>query len=267
MWVQWMKELLRDSATPIPNAMSRVQRQVLAHYSLVEPQISNPKIILRSSSAADLVAGHVSPDGKLLGDTGMDPWAWNYGGHQFGVWAGQLGDGRAISIGQLVNSVGDPWEVQLKGNEFIIIKGAGLTPFSRSADGFAVLRSSIREFIASEAMYFLGIPTTRALALIGTDSNVIREAIETGAVVVRVSHTWIRFGNFELFYSRGDIEGLRTLADFTIKHFFPEKENTYMAFLESVFQRTALMIAKWQAIGFCHGNNFSLNHFRGDEYG
>jgi uncharacterized protein YdiU (UPF0061 family) len=195
-----MKELVRDSATPIPNAMSRVQRQVLAHFSIVEPQISNPKLILSSSSAADLVKDHLSPEGKIISDTGGDPWAWNYGGHQFGVWAGQLGDGRAISIGQLVNSAGDPWEVQIKGNKPIVIKGAGLTPYSRNADGFAVLRSSIREFLASEAMHFLGIPTTRALALLETDSNVIREEVESGAVVYRLSPTWIRFGNFELLY-------------------------------------------------------------------
>jgi uncharacterized protein YdiU (UPF0061 family) len=200
VWVQWMKELVRDTATPIPNAMSRVQRQVFGHYSLVEPQISSSKLLLSSSSAADLVAEHLSHDGKVITETGNDPWAWNYGGHQFGVWAGQLGDGRAISIGQLVNSFGNPWEVQLKGNTDCLIQGAGLTPYSRSADGFAVLRSSIREFLASEAMHFLGLPTTRALALIGTDSNVIREEIETGAVVVRLAPSWIRFGNFELFY-------------------------------------------------------------------
>ena len=115
VWVHWIKELVRDSATPIPNSLSIVQRQVFAHYSLVEPNISNPKVILSSNAASDLVADHVSPQGKVLIGTGNDPWAWNYGGHQFGYWAGQLGDGRAISIGQLVNSKGDPWEVQFKG--------------------------------------------------------------------------------------------------------------------------------------------------------
>ena len=116
VWVHWMKELVLDAATPLPNNMSKVQRQVFAHYSLVEPQISNPKLILSSTSAANLVEEHISSDGRLLIRNENHPWAWNYAGHQFGVWAGQLGDGRAISIGQLVTSKGDPWEVQLKGN-------------------------------------------------------------------------------------------------------------------------------------------------------
>ena len=133
------------------------------------------------------------------------------------------------------------------------MKGAGLTPFSRGADGYAVLRSSIREFLASEAMYHLGIPTTRALTLMETDSNVIREEIEKGAVVVRLAPTWIRFGNFELFYARGDLEGLKTLVDFTMKHFIIS--NSYLDFLEEVIKKTAFMIAKWQAIGFCHGKS------------
>ena len=119
-----MKELMRDSATPIPNAMSKVQRSVFAHYSLVEPQISNPKLILSSESAAELVSGHLSPEGKVLGLKETDSWAWNYGGHQFGTWAGQLGDGRAVSIGQLINSQGCPWEIQFKGNIYrLICKG------------------------------------------------------------------------------------------------------------------------------------------------
>ena len=140
-----------------------------------------------------------------------------------------------------------------------------MTPFSRGGDGYAVLRSSIREFIASEAMFHLDIPTTRALSLMGTNTKVIRESIESGAVVIRLAPTWVRFGNFELFYSRGDIAGLRSLADFSIQHFFPDNKNGYLGFLETIVDRTAFMIAKWQSIGFCHGIYIVLMK-RGDEY-
>ena len=144
----------------------------------------------------------------------MQPLARLYGGHQFGVWAGQLGDGRAITLGEITNQRGEPWEIQLK--------GAGQTAYSRFADGRAVLRSTIREFLASEAMDALGIPTTRALAMVANDEQVIRESIETAAIVVRLAPSFVRFGSFEIFAARGEHDALRMLADFIIDRFYPE---------------------------------------------
>ncbi|WP_213958667.1 MULTISPECIES: YdiU family protein [unclassified Variovorax] len=179
---------------------------------------------------------------------GMAPLASVYSGHQFGVWAGQLGDGRAIMLGQTETG----FEVQLK--------GAGLTPYSRMGDGRAVLRSSIREFLCSEAMHGLGIPTTRALCVTGSDARVRREEIETAAVVTRTAPTFIRFGHFEHFWANDRLDELRTLADFVIDRFYPECRltgrfggNAYAAFLEAVSERTAALMAQWQAVGFCHG--------------
>ncbi|QYY32962.1 MULTISPECIES: protein adenylyltransferase SelO [Cupriavidus] len=176
-----------------------------------------------------------------------DPLATVYSGHQFGVWAGQLGDGRAIRLAQAQTDTG-PWEIQLK--------GAGLTPYSRMADGRAVLRSSIREYLCSEAMAALGVPTTRALSIIGSDAPVRRETIETAAVVTRLAPTFIRFGHFEHFAAHEDVAALRQLADFVINNFMPacrEAAQPYQALLREVSLRTADMVAHWQAIGFCHG--------------
>lgn len=179
---------------------------------------------------------------------GMRPLASVYSGHQFGHWAGQLGDGRAILLGELPGPSG-PLEVQLK--------GAGLTPYSRMGDGRAVLRSSIREFLCSEAMHALGIPTSRALCVTGSPGKVRREEIETAAVVTRVAPSFIRFGHFEHFSHSGQHAQLRTLADFVIDHFYPACReapgNPYAALLEAVSARTAEMVAQWQAVGFCHG--------------
>jgi uncharacterized protein YdiU (UPF0061 family) len=175
------------------------------------------------------------------------PLAAVYSGHQFGVWAGQLGDGRAILLGELDTPQG-PMELQLK--------GAGLTPYSRMGDGRAVLRSSIREFLCSEAMAALGIPTTRALVVTGSQQGVVRENIETAAVVTRMSPSFVRFGSFEHWYYRDKPEELRTLADYVINTFYPEllgAANPYKALLEEVTRRTAHMIAHWQAVGFMHG--------------
>ncbi len=170
-----------------------------------------------------------------------------YSGHQFGVWAGQLGDGRAILLGETSGQ-----EVQLK--------GAGLTPFSRMGDGRAVLRSSIREFLCSEAMQGLGIPTSRALCVTGSDAPVRRETLETAAVVTRVAPSFVRFGHFEHFCHHGLHTQLRTLADYVIDRFYPECRtdtqlagNPYANLLQAVTQRTAEMVAHWQAVGFCHG--------------
>lgn len=170
-----------------------------------------------------------------------------YSGHQFGNWAGQLGDGRALLLGDVATAQGRQ-EVQLK--------GAGLTPFSRMGDGRAVLRSSIREFLCSEAMHALGIPTTRALALVGSPQPVRRETIETAAVVTRVASSFLRFGHFEHFSYSGQHEALRALADHVIDHHYPacrEARNPYSALLQAVSERTAELVAQWQAVGFCHG--------------
>ncbi|GAB3360847.1 MULTISPECIES: protein adenylyltransferase SelO [Giesbergeria] len=182
---------------------------------------------------------------------GSAPLASVYSGHQFGHWAGQLGDGRAIWLGEVQTPTG-PLELQLK--------GSGRTPYSRGGDGRAVLRSSIREFLCSEAMHALGIPTTRALCITGSPEPVYRETRETAAVVTRVAPSFIRFGHFEHFAARQQWPELRQLADFVIDHYYPNcrhndrfNGNTYAALLHAVSQRSAQLVAQWQAIGFCHG--------------
>ncbi|MEM5563816.1 YdiU family protein [Psychroserpens sp. AS72] len=183
------------------------------------------------------------------------PYAMCYGGHQFGNWAGQLGDGRAINLFEVEHN-NKQWQVQLK--------GAGETPYSRTADGLAVLRSSIREYLCSEAMYHLGVPTTRALSLALSGDEVMRDmlydgnqAYEKGAIVTRVAPSFLRFGNFEIFAARQDHKTLKTLVDYTITHHFshlgkPSKEN-YIHFFAEVAQRTLDMIIHWQRVGFVHG--------------
>ncbi|KPN71123.1 YdiU family protein [Neisseria sp. 83E34] len=176
------------------------------------------------------------------------PLASVYSGHQFGVYVPQLGDGRAVLLGQSEDAQGKAWEWQLK--------GAGKTPFSRFADGRAVLRSSIREYLCSEAMHGLGIPTTRALCIAGSNDAVFRETPETAAVVTRISPSFIRFGHFEYFYHKGLHEYLQPLADFLIRHHFPEctqADQPYLALLQTISERTADLVAAWQAVGFCHG--------------
>ncbi len=166
-----------------------------------------------------------------------------YSGHQFGVWAGQLGDGRAILLGEL-----NGMEIQLK--------GAGLTPYSRMGDGRAVLRSSIREFLCSEAMAALHIPTTRALMITGSDKGILRESVETSAVATRMAPSFVRFGSFEHWFYRDKPEELRILADYVIHAFYPQladAPNPYKVLLAEVTRRTAHMIAHWQAVGFMHG--------------
>jgi serine/tyrosine/threonine adenylyltransferase len=200
--------------------------------------------MLASREGVEAFTGNLAIDGAR-------PLASVYSGHQFGVWAGQLGDGRAILLGELLTPVG-PQELQLK--------GSGLTPYSRMGDGRAVLRSSIREFLGSEAMWGLGIPTTRALCVTGSDAPVRREQVETAAVVTRVSPTFVRFGHFEHFSAREQHGELRKLADYVIDRFYPDCRggtkfagNAYAALLEQVSERTAAMVAQWQAVGFCHG--------------
>lgn len=179
---------------------------------------------------------------------GTQPLASVYSGHQFGVWAGQLGDGRAILLGETMAGL----ELQLK--------GAGSTPYSRMADGRAVLRSSIREFLCSEAMHGLHVPSTRALCVTGSDAPVYRETQETAAVLTRLAPSFVRFGHFEHFSHRGQLDQLKVLADYVIDRFYPQcracdkfSGNAYAALLEAVSERTAQLLAQWQALGFCHG--------------
>jgi serine/tyrosine/threonine adenylyltransferase len=248
-------------------------RQVYeAFYSRVSPRVcTSPRLVAWSSDTAKLLglgdqSGVINSDEEnsyaslLTGNAllpGMKPFAMCYGGHQFGHWAGQLGDGRAIGLGEII-SADQSWALQLK--------GAGLTPYSRTADGFAVLRSSIREYLCSEAMHHLGIPTTRALSLVLTGDSVVRDMFydghpkpEPGAVVCRVSKAFIRFGSFEIFSSRGDKTRLKELADYTIQNFYPEIDaqydgvDKYLQFYLEVVKRTAHLIAAWQGVGFVHG--------------
>ncbi len=252
-----------------------VSRQVHgALWSRVEPTpVAAPRLLAWSRPLArELGIDEAMADAEtasVLGGNaqwpGMAPYAANYGGHQFGNWAGQLGDGRAITLGELVGPDGRVHELQWK--------GAGPTAYSRRGDGRAVLRSSIREFLCSEAMHALGVPTTRALSLVATGDLVVRDMFydgnpkhEPGAIVCRVAPSFLRFGNFELPTSRGDSELLRTLAAFALQHFFahlgaPRRE-AYEAMLQEVSVRTAKLIAHWQAVGFVHGvmntDNMSL---------
>jgi uncharacterized protein YdiU (UPF0061 family) len=186
---------------------------------------------------------------------GGDTLAAVYSGHQFGVWAGQLGDGRAHLLGEIAGQWGR-WELQLK--------GAGPTPYSRRGDGRAVLRSSIREYLASHAMAGLGIPTTHALALVSAQDRVMRETLETAAVVARMAPSFIRFGSFEHWAARNAPQNLVALTDYVIQHFYPEcqvpepgvadtPEQRYVRFLREVVRRTAKLMAQWQLVGFCHG--------------
>jgi serine/tyrosine/threonine adenylyltransferase len=199
----------------------------------------DPVALAHEDFVAVFTGNHVPPRSQ--------PLAAVYSGHQFGHWAGQLGDGRAILLGEIAGPDG-PMELQLK--------GAGMTPYSRMGDGRAVLRSSIREFLCSEAMAALGIPTTRALMVTGSNKSVIRETMESAAVVTRMAPSFVRFGSFEHWRYRDKPEELRTLADYVIKTFYPElagAPNPYLALLEAVTRRTARMIAHWQAVGFMHG--------------
>ena len=249
-----------------PEIENKVRQVHGSFFSRVHPtRTANPKLLATSKEVLDMVGiseAEASSEyfsqvfsGNALTD-GMDPHAACYGGHQFGNWAGQLGDGRAINLGEVLGTEGDHLMLQLK--------GAGRTPYSRSGDGRAVLRSSIREFLCSEAMYHLGVPTTRALSLCTTGDQVMRDmfydgnpAYETGAVVCRVAPSFIRFGNFEIFTSRGQIEELESLLHFVIENYYPHlgepSPETYVEFFRRVVDATAEMIAHWQRVGYVHG--------------
>ena len=280
------RELPADEST-----LNRVRQVHGAAYSRVMPTATEaPTLIATAAEMLEMLwldsdlGGDESFVQAMTGNlvtAGMDPHAMCYGGHQFGNWAGQLGDGRAITLGEVLTAAA--------GRQTLQLKGAGPTPYSRTADGLAVLRSSIREFLCSEAMHHLGVPTTRALSVALTGDKVMRDmfydgrpALEQGAVVCRVAPSFIRFGNFEIFAARGDIDNLRRLADYTITTHFPElvdsangtvsdgtvsdgtvsdgavsnsnaTKDVYVNWLAEIAQRTADMIVHWQRVGFIHG--------------
>ncbi|HEY4437377.1 MAG TPA: protein adenylyltransferase SelO [Lelliottia sp.] len=221
--------------TPLTNARLIWHNASLANDLGVPPELFQPE------SGAGVWGGET-----LL--PGMQPLAQVYSGHQFGVWAGQLGDGRGILLGeqQLANGQTLDWH----------LKGAGLTPYSRVGDGRAVLRSTIRESLASEAMHALGIPTTRALSIVTSDTQIARETYEPGAMLMRIAQSHVRFGHFEHFYYRREPEKVRQLADFVIRHYWPQwadDADKYILWFRDVVTRTASLMACWQTVGFAHG--------------
>jgi len=228
-----------------------------ACYTRVEPtRVAAPKLLAWSDAMGEFL-GLSRPSAEsvdVLGGNrvlaGMQPYAARYGGHQFGHWAGQLGDGRAITLAEMIASDGSRQELQLK--------GAGKTPYSRTADGRAVLRSSLREFACSEAMFHLGVPTTRALSLVGTGEPVMRDmfydghpAPEPGAIVCRVAPTFVRLGNFQILSANDEIDALKRLADYVIREHFPGL--SYASWYPEVCRRTALLMVDWMRLGFVHG--------------
>lgn len=258
---RFVRELPAD-----PEAVNFCREVTGACYSRVKPaSVADPKLVAYASEVADLLGltdevcessefVEVFSGNRLL--DGMEPYAFCYGGHQFGSWAGQLGDGRAINLGEVINQHDQRWILQLK--------GAGITPYSRRADGLAVLRSSLREFLCSEAMHHLGVPTTRALSLVLTGETVVRDMFydghpkaEPGAIVCRLAPSFTRFGSFEIFSARGELDVLRQLVDYTIRtdfpHLGPPGPETYLAWFREVCDRTALMIVHWMRVGFVHG--------------
>jgi serine/tyrosine/threonine adenylyltransferase len=244
-----------------PNWQWRNRFQALGtdhHTELAPHPMAGPHWVAHSDACAELLG--LPADWRTHADwdsldvfsgnalwPGMQPLASVYSGHQFGVWAGQLGDGRALLLGE-VDTPSGPLEIQLK--------GAGTTPYSRSGDGRAVLRSSIREFLCSEAMHGLGIATTRALCITASNLPVQRETLETAAVVTRVAPSFVRFGHFEHFAQNEQPVALKRLADFVIDQYYADcrsAEQPYIALLSAVAKRTGELMAHWQSVGFCHG--------------
>lgn len=255
----FLKELPAD-----PNKGNSRRQVSNACYSFAEPtKTKAPKIVHHSPEVSNLLGIsdeevrsedflNVFTGNKIIENT--TPYAMCYGGHQFGNWAGQLGDGRAINLAEIIHN-DKQWAVQLK--------GAGVTPYSRTADGLAVLRSSVREYLCSEAMFYLGVPTTRALSVALSGDDVMRDvlyngnaAYEKGAIVCRVSPSFLRFGSYEIFSARKDDDTLKTLVDYTLKHFYPEckpNKEGYIQFFKAVSLKTLDMIVHWQRVGFVHG--------------
>lgn len=250
---------------PIFHSGSRSVRD--ACYSLVRPtSVSNPRLLAWSSplscalGLSDPTPENTNGIARVLSGneilSGMNPYAARYGGHQFGHWAGQLGDGRAITLGEFSDTTNHVWELQLK--------GAGRTPYSRNADGRAVLRSSLREFLCSEAMHHLGVPTTRALSIVLTGDQVLRDmfydgnaAEEPGAITSRLAPSFLRFGNFQILEDCGEFDLLKKLADYSIARHFSDMSSSspevYALWFEEICRRTAKLIVEWQRVGFVHG--------------
>ena len=250
---------------PDPNEQNEVRAVSNALFSYVNPtKPSNPKLIHASEEVAELVgisAEEIQSEAFLNAFSGKEilpdtrPYAMCYAGHQFGNWAGQLGDGRAINL----------TEVEHDNTFFTLqLKGAGKTPYSRTADGLAVLRSSIREYLCAEAMHSLGVPTTRSLSLMLSGDQVLRDilyngnpAYEKGAIVCRVAPSFIRFGSFEMLTARNELKNLKQFVEYTIKHYFPEitgePKAQYLQFFKTVADKTREMILHWQRVGFVHG--------------
>jgi len=246
---------------PADPVLANVPRQVHnAAYTRVDPTpVAAPGLLgwsddlaarlgIEKPGAADALT-EVLAGNRLL--PGMQPYAARYGGHQFGHWAGQLGDGRAITLGELLAADGTRQELQLK--------GAGRTPYSRTADGRAVLRSSLREFLCSEAMHWLGVPTTRALSLVATGEPVVRDMFydghpreEPGAVVCRVAPSFLRFGNFQILTAKNEHDELERLAGYVMREHFPGVAS-YADWFREVCRRTGLLMADWMRLGFVHG--------------
>lgn len=263
--LQFDNSFIRDlpGDTQPDNSIRQIQH---ACYSKVLPEkVSGPKLVAYSREVAEkLGLSGPSCTSKRFTEIfagnaqleGMEPFAMCYGGHQFGNWAGQLGDGRAINLGEVITKTGERQVLQLK--------GAGPTPYSRTADGLAVLRSSVREYLCSEAMYHLGIPTTRALSLVTTGESVMRDMFydghpknEPGAVVCRVSPSFIRFGNFEILSARKELSLLKQLTDYTITtdfpHLGPPSKAVYLKWFQEICDKTLSMILHWMRVGFVHG--------------
>jgi len=246
----------------LTNETRQVKNTLFSYVNPTKP--SNPKLIHASEEVAELVGiskDEIQSEEFLNTFSGKEiypetqPFAMCYAGHQFGNWAGQLGDGRAINLTEVENN-----------NQFFMLqlKGAGKTPYSRTADGLAVLRSSIREYLCAEAMHYLGVPTTRSLSLMLSGDQVLRDvlyngnlAYEKGAIVARVAPSFIRFGSFEMLTSRNELKNLKQFVEFTIKHYFPEitgePKEQYIQFFQKVADTTREMILHWQRVGFVHG--------------
>ncbi len=254
------RELLADPITE--NYVRQVPNAAFSYVSPTTPK--NPSLIHYSPQMLEAI-GLTEKDAnseefiKVFSGKevypGTQPFAMCYGGHQFGGWAGQLGDGRAINLFEVENK-DQHWALQLK--------GAGKTPYSRGADGLAVLRSSIREYLCSEAMFHLGVPTTRALSLMLTGNQVLRDMFydgnaefEKGAIVCRAAPSFVRFGNFQIFLVRQDTENLRKLTDYTIRHFYPHlgepNKETYIEFFREITEKTLDLMIHWERVGFVHG--------------
>lgn len=250
------------------NASGHPHEVLESMWSPVQPvAASEPRLIAHSAEMASLLGLNIAAHPDLAAQifTGAEssdrstPYAMRYGGHQFGNWAGQLGDGRAIALGEVTDTKNQHWTLQLK--------GAGPTPYSRQGDGFAVLRSSVREYLCSEAMFHLGIPTTRSLTLCLTGDNVDRDIFyngdiqsEPGAILCRAAHSFVRFGSFEIHAAHRELEHLRNLANYVIKldypHLWPTNDkptvDTYQQWFTEILQRTATLMAHWQRVGFVH---------------